>query len=100
MASAYEAEVEGYVKLALSWVRDAAPRVDRGASDGLHGLSRNRGGVAAAHPSSDEVEVAELREMLDDMHVAISLQWISGHVGLKEMSGRIGRLEKPRGEES
>ena len=70
MTSGYEAEVER-VKLALSSVRDAVPHVVgpvmvctdcRGIVEGL-----------ASHPISDEVEMAELREMLDGMHVAISL---------------------------
>ena len=80
LASGYEAEVEG-VKLTLSWVRDAVPHAVapvmvcmdcRGIVEGF-----------ASHHRSDEVEIAELREMLDGIHVAISLQLIPGHVGLE-----------------
>jgi len=80
LASTYEAEVEG-LKLALSWIKDAGPSVVgpvmvctdcRGIVEGL----------AACH-GADDVEIAELRELLDDAHVAVSLQWVPGHVGLE-----------------
>ena len=34
-------------------------------------------------PASDDVDTAELRDLLDDMGVAVSLQWVPGHAGLE-----------------
>ena len=80
LASSYEAEVE-VVKLAPSWVRDADPRVVgpvmictdcRAIIEDL-----------ASPPTCDDVDRAELRDLLDDMQVAVSLQWVRGHAGLE-----------------
>ena len=79
VASAYEAEVEGF-KLAVSWVRDAGLNCqgpvlfcsDCGAMT-----------VGLSSPSTnDDVKIRELRGMLDGIQVGALVQWVPGHAGL------------------
>ena len=80
LASAYEAEVEG-VKLALSWLRDAVPHVVGPVL--ICTDCRTIIEDLASTPTSDDVDTAELRELLDDTPIAVSLQWVPGHAGLE-----------------
>ena len=79
-ASSYEAEVEG-LKLAVNWVRESGPH-----QVGRVMICTDCRVITAglASPSTeDDVETAELRELLDELRTSVVIQWVPGHVGLQ-----------------
>jgi ribonuclease HI len=80
IASAYEAEVEG-LKLAVSWVRDAG----QGCQGPVLICTDCRAITVGLQPSNvmEDVECRELRGLLDELQVAVLVQWVPGHAGLQ-----------------
>ena len=100
-ASAFEAEVEG-LKLAVEWVQANEQSI---SGQIMICTDCKDITVCLSAPSMlDDVEIRDLRSMLNELQITVIIQWVPGHVGLQgnewaDGEARIAVTGQQRGRE-